>query len=136
MTLEELADTLPNGFHDAQVSGISLDYLKREASFTLDIWVGDSSSQNERAREAYRSAELKLSGLLYCAIEPPDASYPYAESGKLWVDAGALESADFRPSVQLPESLPDGAFACWFFVQGWNSFIYVGAMEASLEWAR
>ncbi|HEY9403335.1 MAG TPA: hypothetical protein VIQ24_11770 [Pyrinomonadaceae bacterium] len=135
MTLEELADTLPNGLHDAQVSRISLDYLKREARFTLDVWVGDSSSQDEEMREAYRSGELKLSGLLYCAIEPPDASYPYAKADKLWVDAGALESANVRPTVKLPEPLPEVAFACWFFVQGWNSYIYVGAMEASLAWA-
>jgi len=134
MTLEELAATLPNGFHDAQVSSISLDYLKREVEFTLDVWVGDSSSQDEEVREAYRNGELKLSGLLYCAIEPPDANYPYGEAKKLWVDAGALESASFKPSVKLPEPLSEDAFACWFFVQDWNSFIYVAAREASLEW--
>jgi hypothetical protein len=77
---------------------------------------------------------LKLSGLLYCAIEPPDANYSYGEARKLWVDTGALESASIRPSVKLPERLPEGAFACWFFVHDWNSFIYVAAMEASLEW--
>jgi len=134
MTLEELADTLPNGLHDAQVSSISIDYLKREAKFALDVWVGDSSSQDEEVREAYQGGELKLSGLLYCAIEPPDGNYPYGEAERLWVDAGALGSDSIRPSVKLPEPLPEGAFAYWFFVQGWNSFIYVAARDASLEW--
>jgi hypothetical protein len=96
--------------------------------------VGDSSSDREELREAYRKGELKVSGLLYWVIEPPDANYPYGESKQLWVDAGILESANFKPSVRLPEPLPRGSFASWFFVQDWNSFMYVAAMDASLEW--
>lgn len=65
MTLEELADTLPNGFHDAQVSSLSIDYIKREARLLIDLWVSDSPSDSEELREAYRKGELKLSGLLY-----------------------------------------------------------------------
>ena len=77
---------------------------------------------------------MKLSGLLYWVIEPPDTNYPYVESKQLWVDAGSLASADFKPSVNLPEPLPANAFASWFFIQNWNSFMYVAAMDASLEW--
>ena len=134
MTLEELADTLPNGFHDAQVTSVGIDYVKREARLLIDLWVGELSTDNEELREAYRKGELKLSGLLYWVIEPPDANYPYGESKQLWVDAGALESASFKPSVKLPEPLPARAFASWIFVQGWNSFMYLAAMDASLEW--
>jgi len=134
MTLEELADTLPNGFHDAQVSSVSIDYVEREGRLLIDLWLGDSSSESEELREAYRKGELKLSGLLYWVIEPPDANYSYGESKQLWVDPGTLESASAKPSVKLPEPLPAGAFASWIFVQGWNSFMYVAAMDASLEW--
>ena len=63
MTLEELADTLPNGFHDAQVSSVSIDYVKREARLLMDLWVGDLSSQNEEERQVYRSGELRRSQL-------------------------------------------------------------------------
>jgi len=85
-------------------------------------------------REVYRKGELKLSGLLYWVIEPPAANYPYGESKQLLVDAGSLESASFKPSVKLPEPLLAKAFASWIFVQGWNSFMYVAAMDASIEW--
>jgi hypothetical protein len=133
MTLEELADTLPNGFHDAQISSVSIDYVERQARLNIDLWVG-VPSEDEELREAYREGELKLSGLLYWVIEPPDANYPYGKLEQLWVDAGSLESASFKPSVKLPEPLPAGAFASWIFVQGWNSFMYLAAMDASLEW--
>ncbi|MCM3900340.1 MAG: hypothetical protein ND866_01395 [Pyrinomonadaceae bacterium] len=134
MTLEELADTLPDGFHDAQISSVSIDYIKREAKLIIDLSVGDPSSEKEELRDAYREGELKLSGLLYWVIEPPDANYPYRESKQLWVDAGALGSASFKPSVKLPEPLPAGAFASWIFVQDWNSFMFIAAMDASLVW--
>jgi hypothetical protein len=89
MTLEELADTLPNGFHDAQVSSVSIDYVEREARLNIDLWVG-VPSEDEELREAYREGELKLSGLLYWVIEPPDANYLYGKSKQLRVDAGSL----------------------------------------------
>ena len=65
MTLEELADTLPDGFHDAQISSVSIDYIKREARLIIDLSVGDPSSEDEELRDAYREGELKLSGLFY-----------------------------------------------------------------------
>ncbi len=133
MTLEELADTLPNGLHDAQVSSVSIDYVRREARLIIDLWVG-VPSEEEEVRDAYREGELKLSGLVYWIIEPPDVSYPFGESKQLWVDAGSLGSASFKPSVKLPEPLPSGAFASWIFVQDWNSFMFVAAMDVSLEW--
>ena len=134
MTLEELADTLPNGFHDAEVRQLNIDYVKREARLLLDLLVGDPSAQTEELREGYRQAEVKLSGLLYWVIEPPDARYEYGKAGTLWIDAGALGSDEPQPSVKLPEPLPSGAFASWIFVQDWNAFMYVAAMDASIEW--
>jgi hypothetical protein len=32
------------------------------------------------------------------------------------------------------ELLPRGAFSYLFFVRDWNSFIYLAAMDAKLEW--
>jgi hypothetical protein len=74
VTLEGLAYTLPNGFHDAQVTSVGIDYVKREARLLIDLWVGELRSDNEELREAYRKGELRLSGLLYWVIEPPHAN--------------------------------------------------------------
>ena len=41
MTLDELARTLPNGFHDAALHSLALDFNLRTAELLLEIWVGD-----------------------------------------------------------------------------------------------
>jgi hypothetical protein len=128
MTLEEIENTLPNGFHDARINKINLDYAKRVATFYLEIWVADSE---EETRENYRAAKLTLSGLLFCVIEAPDPKYPYHEEKALWVDAGSSKLGDLS-LTQLPEPLPSGAFTHWFFVNDWNAFIHVAATDAQI----
>ena len=133
MTLEEVAASLPNGFHDASIKGISIDYVTGTATFDLQLWVGDDSAEKEEEREVYRAARLTLSDLLFCIIEPPDPNYPYYDKKPLWVDGGPWNSAPISTSIQLPSPLPENSFVYWFFVNNWNSFIYVAAMAARLE---
>jgi len=128
MTLAEIEDTLPNGFHDARIKSIKIDYVNRVATFDMDIWVAD-----EEDPEIYRAAQLTLSKLLFCVIEAPDSKYPYHEEKPLWVDAGSVENAEAPSSTRLPKPLPEGAFVHWFFVNDWNAFIHVAAMAAQLS---
>jgi hypothetical protein len=133
MTLEEISDSLPHGFHDAQIKKLNLDYVNREATFDLEIWIGTDSSRKREERDAYRAAQLTLSQLLFCVIEPPDPNYPYQERKPLWVDAGSSPSNQISTSIRLPEPLPEGAFIHWFFANNWNAFIHVAAKNARLE---
>ncbi len=134
MTLEEIEKSLPNGLHDAKVSNLNIDYVKRVVKFKLDIWTGDLSSKKTEVREAYGKACLTLSNFLYCVIEPPDPSYPYIDPKPLCVGTGSIQT-DIIPAAKiLPENLPDGAFSHWFFVNNWNAFIFVAATNAQLEW--
>ena len=128
MTLEEIADTLPNGFHDAQINSISINYVDREVSLALEIWFAASS---EGDSDIYRLAELKLLQFFFLVIEPPNAQYDYHEAKELWVEAGA-GTQSLASSTQLPGPLPEGAFTYWFFVHDWNSYIHVAALDAEL----
>ena len=51
----------------------------------------------------------------------------------MWVDGGLWNSAPISTSIQLPSPLPENSLGYWFFVNNWNSFIYVAAMTAHLE---
>ena len=134
MTPEDLGRTLPNGFHDAQVTSLCIDFAQREVAIKINVWVGDCSSRSLDVREAYRPGLLTLSGLLYCSIEPPDPRYPYRDGGAITIDAGTVESLVVTPSAKLPGGAPDGAWTHWFFVKEWNAFVYISARAASLTW--
>ncbi len=129
-TLDDLSASLPNGFHDAELQRLVIDYMKREAKFIVDIWVGDMGTEQ---REVYRLAEVTLSGLLFWVSEPPDANYLYDVAGGERIDIGSLAELKERGTLKLPP-VPEYAFANWIFLTEWNTFHYVAAQSAGLIW--
>lgn len=127
-TLEELADSLPNGFHDAEVHGLAVDLRARVARLELDVLVGEVDAPADAGRETYRMARLELRGLAYFVMEPPDPRYAYAQPGTVRVDL-----CDVDPTGSLPPTR-SGDFSARFSVAEWNAFICVSAREAALEW--
>ena len=123
-TLQELADGLPNGFHDACVSACAIDFVARTVTFKLSIWMGDESDS-----ERYRDADLKVSGLGFCAFDAPDPRYPFADGKPLTVDL-----CDADPAVAATTALPRDAFAARFWVSNWNSFIHLTGTHSELVW--
>jgi hypothetical protein len=124
VTLDELAETLPNGFHDARVSSMRLDFAMRVVELELSIWLGTDENP-----ELHRTARVTLSGLRFCVLDPPDPTYAYMEAKPLWIsDVIAPPSGTVLPSVDRE------AFVSSFFVNQWNAFVHVAAVDASLTW--
>lgn len=123
MTIQEIARGLPNGFHDAEIEAIRIDYAQNKAEFVLDIWVG-TMDDPPATRETYRKGILLISGLLYCAMDVPDEECSFANSRPLTIDLA--EPTEFHPN--------GAAFACRFWVNEWNAFIHLSGMSAELEW--
>src|SRR5262245_17465176 len=100
MTIEDISSSLPNGFHDAEICSLHLDYERAEASLLMDI---DFSSPNGATAEATRQGILKLKGVLYFVIEAPGVKVREEEKwqrGKLWV---ADDSSDFSVLKGVPQ---------------------------------
>ena len=133
MTLDELTASLPNGFHDAKLKSVSIDYVNRNATLELDIWVGELDASSKREREKYRPGQLRLLGMIFWVSEPPCVGYPYDIGGELRIDVGSIQTLDTQPSLPLP-STPQECFINWIFVTDWNAFIYVAARHAQLTW--
>lgn len=134
MTIDEIGDTLPNGFHDADILSIHLDYVKEESSFLIDI---DLSEPDVRVEVSSRQALLKLTGLLYCVIEPPHCSFTkeyIPGEDKLWITSDSSDFSGLKDCPKLPAPLPANSFRHWFFISSHNCFIYVAAMDASFQW--
>ena len=123
MKLDEIDRSLPNGFHDSYIQSIHLDYEKREARLKINIWMGDLSSDIESIREAYKTGEFIISGLIYFVIDPPDSNYEYSDRSplSLWVDAGPIEKMSKSPPVSLLKKLPRDSFTYCCYVSNWNA---------------
>lgn len=129
-TLLEIESGLPNGFHDARLHSCHVDFVARTASLALDILIGTPESEDSTARERYAAAILLLEGVAFFEVQPPDPTYPFQTSDSLQVDLSEPEA-----NHPLIKTLPKDTFAGRFFVSNWNSFIYVAARQARLEWA-
>jgi hypothetical protein len=52
MTFQEIAASLPNGFHDAELQRFEMNYLHRKLQFDLVVWVGHMDDAKARRRIA------------------------------------------------------------------------------------
>ena len=139
MTIDEIRSSFPNGFHDSYLLNINLDYANEMATLLFQIVL---SSAADSVKVIFRSGHLKLSGLLYFAIEPPSGSFTkeyVPGDDRMWItsdtsDFSSLTFSDVHPRPRLPEPLPDQSFQHFFYSSSHNSCIYLAAMDASFEW--
>ncbi|ANM31152.1 hypothetical protein ABI59_18605 [Acidobacteria bacterium Mor1] len=129
MTLFELARTLPNGFHDAELRSIHLDYEKLEATLTLDLWIGVDGTREEI--ETYEPVKVRLSGLEYFLIDAPNPYEPLTEQYK---EPSTVRLDLCEPATEITSKLPGSGEACLFFVDEWNSYIHLAAAKAQIIW--
>ncbi len=127
-TLEQLAGTLPNGFHDAEVRSCLVDFVARRVTLEIDVWVGEVVADRDR-REARQPARIILGALVFLQIEPPDPRYAFERPAAVTIDLCAPD-----PMHPPAKSIPSDAFLSRLFVAEWNAFIHVAARSADLAW--
>ena len=134
MTLEELAASFPNRFHDAFLKRVEVDYSRRTAVLDFEVWVGDLS-QDYALREAYRFGRLWLTELLGIAVDLPNREYLESRPNGLPVDLLDPEHSRLLPSEGWEEVGPARGFAASFgFTDEWNSYLHLAAGDAQWEW--
>jgi hypothetical protein len=134
MTFKELDGALPNGFHDAKLYSLEIDYVGGTATLRMQL---DFSSPAGPSQEECRNGELRISGLYVCSIDPPDPKYPYMPRGSALNVSGDPVQPDKIPAFsELQPTLPSGVSCCRFFVYEWNSFISIAAKDVTISWRR
>ena len=96
MTFDEVAASLPNGIHDAELQRFEMDYVHRTLRFDLVIWIGNMD--DSQRLELYRPARLTLDDVAFLVIEPPDVNYPWLKAGRIASTQGKVS----LPRVQAP----------------------------------
>ena len=141
MTLDQIEQTLPNGFHDAFLCALSVDYVGRTAEMDMEVWVGSMNTDDYQGREAYRRGRLHFPGLLQFTSEVPNHEFLPEETDSLTnglsIDMAPAESDSLgREGNEWPdEPLPEGAFQRSFcFTGDANSYLRVAARDAVWTW--
>ncbi len=129
MNISELEEHFEISFHDSLLHALRTDFVAQTADFELNVCVGDPDAKSEKERERRRMARLRLTGLQYLAVDSPDPSYPYRDSGPVDVD-------HCEADVELADrySSSENVFSGRFFVSDWNAFIHYSAKHAELSW--
>lgn len=130
MTIEQIEANLPNGFHDADVISIAINFRTRGLVLDMQLWVGVLDASDKSSREERRRAILTVTDLVFCVIEPPDARY--VESRTMVISSCGEGTPPNRTRVFSGE-IPDGNFLHWFYSSSSNSFVHIAAKDASLE---
>ena len=130
MTLTDVDRQLPNGFHDAYLLRFAVDYAKAALSLDLNLWIGTPDGRTQEHRERYKPGRIRIAGLAWCVVAPPD-SIIRANPRGFRIDAGPVSDLETPPKLPAP---PPGVFSWWFFVQEWNTSLYVAGESATLEW--
>jgi hypothetical protein len=82
MTLHDLEKTLPSGFHDSKLHGISIDYGEGVAQLAMSI---DSGAVDEDEEPIYRPVRILIRGLASMAPDPPEKSLLLKWKGDIWM---------------------------------------------------
>lgn len=130
MNIAELVDSLPNGFHDAELLRTEVDFVKRTACLHLDLLVGLPDGTSDLAREGYRTAKVTVDGLRYLAIDAPDRNHGL--DAPLAVTFGLGEPPGQRRETQ---QLQSGESQFWFYAAAWNSYIQIAGGDTRLDWS-
>jgi hypothetical protein len=128
-TIAEIEDALPNGFHDAELASVDVDWPTEQA-----ILRGAVDFSNGEPPEVYRPFLIEVRGLRTLAV--PIAVAPRARAAKFTVqlgDQGWCEGFEGWPPDRTPKGPPfPDAWVYSFFLHQLNDFITVQASTARL----
>jgi hypothetical protein len=132
MNIDEVSQTLPNGFHDSELIRIEVDYEHCKAKLTFDLDLSDIETDEGGVRRGC----LTLVGLVYLSIEPPaiNGQIRLEETSIQSIVGGSSDFSELKHHPQLPEYLVNGAFRHWFYSSSDNNFVYVCYKSASFVW--
>ena len=132
MTFQELEQKLPNGFHDAAIREIRLDFMGRSVEIEIDLLMG---GPDEPDPELCRVGKLRISPAYLFFIEPPDPHYSFVPNGSSFkVDGDSVKVGQNAEADRLLPMLPQNATTYRFFLEKWNAFLYLAGGGVEFSW--
>jgi hypothetical protein len=121
--------------HDSTITTIFTDYVARKAIFTIEINIGNIEVESERETRA--TGILTFEQLQYFVAESPDGHHNFDNSIGLTVSGdGSLQDTKFKTALPILPVVDDDAFVHWFYINEWNSSIFISAKNVTFTWRK
>jgi hypothetical protein len=121
-------------FHDAELCEMTIDYKTGTLAAEFELCVGNPDGKTDSERERHRKGILRVSGLVYWAIELP-GDKGEGQSRPLWLTGdGLIAEASTKTVKELASTLPPETYGWYMYFSNLNAFAYLAAKEAVFEW--
>jgi hypothetical protein len=127
VTIEELEDKFPNGFHDSQLVGLTVDFPTESLRVELDVDCNDPDPN------VYTRIKFRLTGLSLFIVEPPDLRISLSYGHTIHTCGDETSDKILSGLETYRKNVPAGSFFYSFFLTHWNCFVHVAATDAELE---
>jgi len=127
---DEISDSLPNGFHDALLKSIFINYESDEIRLNLDICIGNPDDPIEEKRDQYMSGILEFYGIKFFISEAPNPVVPWQKNEELLINIEGIDSLPEKMRSNLPKFNQTDFFAVWIYISNFNCFLYICARSA------
>lgn len=132
MTFEDLDKELPNGFHDAKLRKIEVDFANKRIILSVDLLQGCPGDPDPE-RRGFGTLRVLSPRLFF--LEAPDPRYSFQMDGSpVGVDGDSVRAGEDAAVDALLRLLPPGTAAYRFFLEDWNSFLYLAGDEVQFNW--
>lgn len=132
MSLNDIEQSLPNGFHDSKINAIYRNLKTETVKLYLDILVGLPDDEPARQR-GYRQGILTFEGVKIFISEEPSVESKFSDAGSLnfAISEGEVESV----SQGIMKMINQECHIYTLFVQEWFSNLIVVADKIEFSWA-
>lgn len=128
--IDEISKQLPNGFHDAILKSIFINYESDEILLSLDICIGIPDDPIEEMRDQYMSGKLEFFGIKFFISEAPEPIVPCQKNEELLINIEGIESLPEKIRSNLPKFNQTDSFAVWIYINNFNCFLFICAQSA------
>ena len=132
MTFEEIEDKLPNGFHDAEIRNIGIDFVGHSITIGMNLHVSEHGDVDS---ERYRPGTLTVVSPYLFYLEAPDPRYPFVLDGSpINASSYSIEDGKDIKFVPLLQRITSKATAFGFFLDDWNSYFNLAGASVEFSW--
>jgi hypothetical protein len=132
MTLAALENILPNGFHDAEIGEIVVDFLSASAKLKLRVLVSLPDTEKETG-VLYREITVRLRNLLGIHLCNGEPMRGFEKLEDRWMQIqGFNPKAEEIAKIPAMNGVPLESIYGFYF-HGWNNCMYLAAEAAVLD---